>query len=462
MSNKGAENLNDNSGSEGLKRTLGLFDASMIMIGIVIGSGIFVTTGIIAGKLPSISLLLLAWLFGGIITLLGSFIFAELGSSMPEAGGQYVYLKKAYGSLTGFLYGWITFLVYMCGAIAGLSVVFTEYLGSLVPSLEIQTVVFSLGSFTILKGQLIAVFLIILLSAINYMGVMFGKIIQNLFTIIKIGAIVLFVGFGFFVSSDNVIDFSINPMSLDIGQLISGFGIAMVAVFWTFDGWNNLNFVAGEIKNPEKNLTRSLVLGTVVISILYLLVNFVYVKALSISEMSGVVTIAETASNSLFGKTATIFLTAAILISVFGALNGTIFVGARVYYAMAKDKLFFKKVGEIHPKYKTPGFAIIIQAVWASILALTGSFEQILTYVIFVSMIFWIAAAASVYTIRKKFPDLKRPYKTWGYPYTPAIFILVSLGILINTLIESPMESIAGIGLLIIGIPVYYYWSKKK
>jgi len=428
-----ASNTNE---KEGLKRTLGLFDSSMIMIGIVIGSGIFLTTGIMAQKLPSVSFLLLAWLFGGVITLMGALIYAELGAAMPEAGGQYVYLRKAYGPLTGFLYGWITFLVYMCGAIAGLGVAFAEYFGRFFPALSTDTILFSTGWFSLSAGQVLAVTLILFLSFINYVGVVFGKLVQNIFTVIKIGTLLAFIIFGIASGNGTEMNYSWNPMNFGFGQIVAGFGIALVAVFWTFDGWNNLNYVAGEIKNPKRNLTLALVLGTVIISLLYLFVNFVYFKALPVGEM--------------------------VLVSVFGALNGSIFVGARVYYAMARDKLFFQKVGEVHPRFKTPSFAIVIQAVWASFLALTGTFEQILTYVIFVSIIFWIAAAASVYTLRRKFPDLQRPYKTWGYPYTPAIFILVSLGILVNTLIESPLESLAGLGFILIGIPVFYYWKKKK
>jgi len=445
-----------------LVRQLGLFDSTMMMVGIVIGSGIFLTTGIMAKSLPSVSLLLLAWLAGGLITLAGALIFAELGAAMPAAGGLYVYLRDAYGPLTGFLYGWITFLVYMCGSVAGLAVAFAEYFGYFFPSLSTKTYIITAGWFSLSYGQLVAVGLILLLSAINYFGVVFGKYIQNIFSVIKIGAIFVFTIFGFAIGNVSSIDFSINPMNFSFAQLMTGFGIVMVAVFWTFDGWNNVNFIAGEIKNPKKNLPFALVMGTLLISVLYLLVNIVYFIALPVKEMAGTVTIAESASSALFGRTTTGLLAAAILISVFGALNGTIMVGARVYYAMAKDKLFFAKAAIIHPRFKTPTSAIVMQAVWACILALSGTFEQLFTYVIFVAIIFWIGAALSLYALRKKYPNLPRPYKTWGYPITPAIFILVSLGILVNTLIESPLESLSGLGFVAIGIPIYYYWKHKK
>jgi len=311
-------------------------------------------------------------------------------------------------------------------------------------------------------GQVVAVVLILMLSGINYLGVAFGKFVQNIFTVIKIGTIFVFIILGFTIGSGTSIDFSLNPMSFGLSQLLIGFGIVMVAVSWTFDGWNNINFIAGEIKNPKRNLPLALVSGAVIISLLYFLVNIIYFKALPIDEMAGTVTIAEKASSVLFGITTSGLLSVAILVSIFGALNGTIFVGARVYFAMAKDGLFFKKVAAIHPRFRTPAFAIVIQAIWASVLTLTGTFERLITYVMFVAIIFWIAAAASVFTLRKKYPDIPRPYKIWGYPATLIVFIVFSLGILLNTLYESPMESLAGLGFLILGIPVYQYWNKKN
>ncbi len=454
----------------GLIRQLGLFDSTMIFIGIVIGSGIFLTTGIIAESIPSATLILIAWLFGGLLTFIGALIYAELGTAMPEAGGQYVYLREAYGTLSAFLYGWILFLVYISGSIAFLGVAFSEYLGYFFPHLGSENILIStpmsiFGSsfdYTISSGQLIAILIILLISAVNYFGVLFGKIIQNIFTIIKIGTVLIFIVIGFTTTQNTQIDFSFNPADLSLSQLTIGFGVSLIAVSYAFDGWNNINFVASEIKNPKRNLPFSLFYGTIVITVLYLLINIVYLRALPMDDIVGVLRIAERASSALFGTVTTGLISGAIMISIFGALNGTILVGPRVYYAMAKDGLFFKRVAEVHPKYRTPGFAIIIQAVWSCFLTLTGTFEQLFTYVIFVAIIFWVAAAASVFTLRKKKPDMDRPYKTWGYPVVPLIFIIASAGILFNTLFESPVESLAGIGLTLIGIPIYYYWKNKN
>ena len=461
-----------NETKKGLIRQLGLFDSTMVMMGIVIGSGIFLTTGIMAKSIPSTGLILLAWIVGGLLTLAGALTYAELGAAMPEAGGQYVYLREAYGPIFGFLFGWIVFLVYMTGGIAGLAVAFAEYFGGFFPSLSNQSIIFSttvpifngVFHYSLSMGQIVAVAAILLLSACNYVGVAFGKTIQNVFTVVKIGIVIAFIILGFAIGKGTPFNFSLRPevSGLSIGQLIIGFGLSLVAVSWAFDGWNNVNFVAGEIRNPKRNLPLALILGTLGLTVLYVLTNIIYLYALPMNEITGVVRIAEKSSVALFGGTAAVFISIAVLISVFGALNGSILAGPRVYYAMAKDKVFFQRVARVHPRFRTPSFAIVIQAVWSCVLAMSGTFEQIITFVIFVSVGFWIAAAASVFTLRKKRPDLPRPYKTWGYPVVPVLFIVASAGILINTLLEKPAESLAGVGLTLIGIPVYYYWKRKK
>lgn len=444
-----------------LVRQLGLFDSTMILMGIVIGSGIFLMTGIMAKSLPSGGMLLLAWVVGGAITLTGALAYAELGAAMPEAGGQYVYLREAYAPLVAFLSGWVIFLVYMCGGIALLGVAFSEYFGSFFPLLSTTTYLISTDLFSVSTGQVVAVVLIILFSIANYIGVGFGKMVQNTLTVIKIGAILLLIIFGLLVDKGVPIDLSFDAGGISFSQLVGGFGVAMVAVFWAFDGWNNVNFVAGEIKNPARNLPLVLMLGTAFVGLIYVMVNVVYLKALPISEMAGVVTIADSASSVLFGTAATLFLTVAILISIVGSLNGSVLVGARVYYAMAKDGLFFKKMATVHPRFKTPSVAIVTQAVWSSVLALSGTIERLFVYIVFSAVIFWIVTVAGVFTLRKKQPDLPRPYKTWGYPVTPIIFIIACTGILINTLFESPLESLAGVGITAIGVPVYFYWRRK-
>jgi APA family basic amino acid/polyamine antiporter len=449
-----------------LIRQLGLFDSTMMMMGIVIGSGIFLTTGIMAQAVPSTPLILLAWLLGGLLVLAGALTYAELGVSLPEAGGQYVYLREAYGPVFGFLFGWKMFLVNMTGSIAALGVAFAEYSGSFFPFLSTEEIFFSLEigglKYTLSRGQLVAVAVIFLLTAVSYVGVAFGKTVQNILTVVKIGTIGIFIFFGFALAKGTSIDLTLNPEGWSFAQLLTGFGLAFVSVFWAFDGWNNINYVAGEIKNPERNLTFALIMGTLGITILYFLTNVVYFLALPLGEMKGVVTVAEKASSTMFGATAAGLISAMILVSILGALNGAIFVGPRVYYAMARDGLFFKRVGGVHPRFKTPGFSLILQGSWASLLALTGTFEQLFTFAMFAGILFWVLAAAAIFTLRKKRPVLPRPYKAWGYPVVPMIFIVALSGILLNTLIRRPVESLAGIALMAAGVPVYYVWKRRR
>ena len=452
-----------------LVRQLGFFDASMVFAGIVIGSGIFVTTGLMAEAIPSASLILLAWLVGGLLTLAGALTFSELGAAMPRAGGPYVYLREAYGPMPAFLYGWVMFLVYNSGGIAGLTAAFSEYFGVVFPFASHETLLFS-SQWTVFGKaipvnlsayHIVGIAVILFLSACNYIAVVLGKTIQNVFSTVKIGTLLIIIILGFTVGKGTPVDFSLNPSGLDSGSLLVGFGVALIAVSWAFDGWNNVNWVAGEIRNPQRNLPRALILSTLGITVLYLLANYLYLYALPIPEMAGVVRVAEKATGVLFGAPTGKLIAAAVVLSTFSAVNGSILAGARVYFAMARDGLFFESVGRVHPRFRTPGTAILIQAVWCCILILSGTFDQLITFTIFVSIMFWVAATASVFTLRKKRPDMPRPYKTRGYPFVPMLFILVSVGILLNTLFERPVESLAGIGLTLLGIPVYLHWKKR-
>lgn len=455
-----------------LPRQLGLFDSTMILAGIVIGSGIFLTTGIMAKTLPSAGLILLAWLAGGLMVIAGALTYAELGAAMPEAGGQYVYLREAFGPMSAFLFGWMMFLVYMTGGIAGLAVAFAEYAGFFFPGLSLENVLWHTQvnvfggalsfAITLSAGKLLGIGAIVVLTIICIVGTRFGKILQNLFTILKIGAILAIILLGLTIGKGSAVDFSLNPAGLDSISIVSGFGLALVAIFWAFDGWNNLTFVAGEIKSPGKNLPRALIFGALLVTVVYLLVNYIYLYALPIAQMSGVVRIAEKSTAALFGGTTAAIISGIVLVSVFGSLNGSILTGPRIYYAMAVDGLFFRRVGRIHPKYRTPAFSLVIQMIWSSVLTLTGTFEQLFTYVIFISIIFWIFAAFAVFILRKKRPEMHRPYKTWGYPWIPVLFIIASFGILVNTVIEKPTESLAGLAFIALGVPVYLVWKRKR
>ena len=454
--------MNKKDHSVKLKRQLGLFDSSMMVIGIVIGSGIFMTTGLMAEAIPSASLILLAWVLGGLQMLAGALTYAELGAAMPKAGGQYVFLREAYGQLPGFLFGWIAFVAYISGTNAALAIAVAEHVGSFYPSLTTQNIIIDVGSFSISGGQIFALSLILILSIINYLGIVFGKWIQNIFTVLKIGSILLFALTGLFISTGNHIDMSLNTTNMSIGSILTGMGIALVAVNWTVGGWEYITFAAGEIKNPKRNLPLALIIGTVTILTLYFLVNIAYLKVLPMDSLIGEIKVGEMTARSLYGPGIGGLFVLVIIVSMFGALNGNILVGSRVYYAMAKDHLFFSKAADVHPKFHTPGNAIIIQGLWAAVLTLTGTFEELITLVVFVNFMLWIASASTVFVLRKKQPDLDRPYKVWGYPYVPAFFIIFSSAIMVNTFFKSPEQSLMGLGLTLLGIPAFWYWKKKK
>ena len=444
-----------------LDRQLGLFDSTMMVVGIVIGSGIFMTTGLMADALPSASLILIVWLLGGLQMLAGALTYAELGAAMPKAGGQYVYLREAYGSLPAFLFGWVAFIAYLTGTNAAIAVAVAEHLGSFYPSISTHNIVIGFDYFSISGGQIFAISLILILSFINYLGILFGKWIQNVFTILKIGSILFFALAGLFISTGNHIDFSINPTSMSIGSILTGMGIALVAVTWTVGGWEYVTFAAGEIKNPKKNLPLALIIGTVVIFVLYIMINIAYLKVLPMDSLIGELKVGEATAKSLYGPGIAGAFVVVVIISMFGSLNGNILVGPRISYAMAKDELFFSKAADVHPKFHTPGNAIMIQGFWAAVLVLSGTFEEIITLVVFVNFMMWIAASSTVFVLRKKQPELERPYKVWGYPYVPAFFIIFSSAIMINTFFESPQQSLMGIGLTLLGIPAYLYWKKS-
>lgn len=459
----------DRNGKTELTRELGPFDSTMMMVGIVIGSGIFLTTGLMAEALPSASLILLAWLVGGLLTLAGALTFAELGVLFPEAGGQYVYLREAYGPLAGFLFGWILFLVSMSGSIAALGAAFAEYFGRFFPALSTSRALVELplnipgsdGTWTVTAGQLVAVLLILVFSAVNYLGVGLGKRIQNWVTVVKIASIVILGAIGVVLAGGPVEAVPV-PAAAGTTGLLAGFGMALIMVSWGFDGWNNVTYFSGEIRDPERNLPRALIGGTILITVLYLLMNWFYLKAFTPAGMAGIVPIAERATAVVMGETAASIVTVVVLVSMLGALHGAIFAGARVYFAMARDRLFFGGIGEVHPRFGTPAKAILWQGVWAGVLTLSGTFEQLITFVMFITIGFWIAATASVFTLRRKYPDRPRPYRTLGYPVVPIVFIVASAGIMLNTIFERPVESLSGLGLALLGIPVYLYWKGRE
>ncbi len=445
-----------------LLRRLSAFDGTLLTVGSVLGSGIFLTGGAVAAALPHPGLILLVWLAGGLLTMAGAVTYAELGTLFPRAGGLYDFLKEAYGPVWGFLYGWSAFWVIMSGGIAALAAGFAEYLGVFVPDLSTHRMIASLsvGSATweLSSGQLVAAGAILVLTLVNYLGVRQGATAQNLLTLLKVGSVLAFCALGLWLPAPLTRGFS-PPLAQ--GSLVTLFGVAMIAVLWTYDGWYGLVFSAEELREPERTLPRALLAGTLIIMVLYLLLNVVYLKALPIARMAASTRIGEDAARALFGPFGGHLLSAAILVSIFGCLSATILYSSRIYMPMARDGLFFHSLARIDPRSRVPARSLWAQSLWAILLTLSGTYEQLFTYVTFVVVLFQVAAGVALFVLRRRRPALPRPYRAWGYPVVPALFVLASLLLVGNTLAERPVESMAGLGLLAIGLPAYAFWRRR-
>jgi APA family basic amino acid/polyamine antiporter len=423
-------------------------DATMINAGGIIGSGIFMVPATVALYTASSSLFFMVWILGGIVSLFGALSVAELGAAMPKAGGQYVYLNEAYGPVWGYLYGWSAVAVINTASMAAVGVAFAEYLKFF----------YTISDLAVKE---IAIFSIILLTIINIVDVKSGARFQNIFTFAKLGAILGVILLGLFLEGGSTQNFS--PLFTDRPSLslIGPLGLAMVAVLWTFDGWIFVTYVAGEVKNPKQNIPLSLIFCMVIVVSVYIALNTVLVYVLGFDQMIGSeLVMADAASKFIGGKGAAI-VTIIILISLIGANNGFILTSARINYAMARDNRFFKQAAFIHPKFQSPANALIIQCIWACILTFSGTFNQLITYIIFASWIFYGMSAGAVIILRKKKPDMDRPYKTPFYPWIPIIFILFAIFLTVNTILEAPRDAAIGTGIILAGLPLYYYWKKN-
>ncbi len=445
-----------------LVRGLSAWDGALLTIGSVVGTGIFLTTSDIARVLPHGGMILLVWLVGGLLSLAGALTYGELGAMFPRAGGMYHFLKEAYGLLPGFLYGWACFWVIMSGGIAAIAVGFGIYLGYFAPFFSTENVLLSLplGGWTwsVSGAQLAAALAILVLTAINWVGLKQGAWTQGLLTAAKIGAVVVFALLGFLVPAKAAVGAG---AALPPGNLLAAFGVGMIAALWTYDGWYGLTFSAGELRRPERDLPLGLIVGTAAVMAMYLLLNVLYLRALPVEAMPETARIAETAAGALFGPTGSRWLSAAVLVSTFGCLSSTILYSSRIYQPMAADGVFFPFAATIHPRYRTPGKSLWLQSGWALVLTLSGTYEQLYTYVVFAAVLFHVATGAAVFVLRRQRPDLPRPYRVWGYPVVPALFVAASLILVVNTLIEKPVESLLGLGLVAAGIPAYIFWRGR-
>lgn len=469
-----------------LKKRVNLFDGIAIVAGAMIGSGIFIVSADIARSVGSPGWLMVVWIITGIITIIGALSYGELASMMPQVGGQYVYLREAYHPLIGFLFGWTTFLVIQCGSIAAVAVAFAKFSGVLFPWISESNILISVGPLNINSTMVVAIAMIIFLTWLNTRGIVTGKTVQNFFSSTKVIALFGFIAVGF-LATKSINSFEINKevfwqasqvtegnniIPLIGFSLIAAIGTALVGSLFASDAWYNVTYLAGEVINPKKNVPLSLLFGTLLVSVIYLLTNFVYIKILPLAGSPDGVDVlsrgiqfatddrvATSAMYVVFGDYAAIIMAIFIMISTFGCNHGLIMAGPRVYYAMAKDGLFFKKVGKIN-KQGVPGFAIIVQGVWAVLLCMSGTYGNLLDYVIFAVLLFFSITILAIFILRVKRPDLPRPYKAFGYPVIPAFYILVTVFIMVILLIYKPNYTFPGLGIVLLGIPVFYLWRK--
>jgi APA family basic amino acid/polyamine antiporter len=428
-----------------LPRAIGSLGSTAIVVGTIIGSGIFLVPHNVALRVGTVQSLLLVWIVGGVLSLAGALSLAELGAAAPDAGGVYVYLRQAYGRVFAFLYGWAALAVIESGGIATLAVAFSSYSSSFLP-------------LTPEGKRWVASGVIAVLTLINILGVRQGAAIQTVFTLAKLLGLATIVGFALLARHVAPL---VSSLPLPTPHTTpSSFGVALIGVLWAYHGWHMLSYAAGEVKNPSWVLPRSYLWGTLLVVGVYLSAILAYLRVLPLAALAQHQLVAAKAMDALAGPRGSAFVSALILCSIFGALNGNILGGARVYYALARDRLFFSPVGRVHPRFQTPALALLIQGAWAVLLAASGSYEQLFTYVIFTAWIFYGAATLGVVILRRRMPRLKRPYRVWGYPVLPVAFSLAALAIVLNTLVRSPREAGIGLALVLAGIPIYLAWQR--
>jgi len=460
--------------TQGFKPSLGLMDATMIVAGSMIGSGIFIVSADITRQVGSAGWLIAVWLITGFMTLIAALSYGELSAMYPKAGGQYVYLKEAFNPLAGFLYGWSFFAVIQTATIAAVGVAFSKFLGTFIPALDIkdENIITQIGIFKIYPAQFVSIILIILLTYINTKGIKNGKLIQTTFTIVKLLSLFGLIIFGFLLAAKadiwnaNWADAWTMVKRNEEGAVVGGvvgsamlgaIAASMVGSIFSSDAWNNVTFIAGEVKNPQRNIGLALFLGTLIVTVIYVSANLMYVSVLPLNEIASSPQdrVAVSAANEIWGDIGKYVIAVMIMISTFGCNNGLILSGARVYYTMAKDGLFFKQTGTLN-KHNVPEFALWIQCAVASLLCLSGKYGDLLDMISFVVVLFYALTIIGIFILRKKRPDIERPYKAFGYPILPAIYILMAFAFCVLLIWYKPTYATWGLGIVLAGIPIYY------
>jgi APA family basic amino acid/polyamine antiporter len=451
----------ENSRTE-LRRDLGTWPAMSIVVGTVIGSGIFLVPKTMIQRVGSVEWVFAIWVVGGLLSLAGALSYAELAAAMPEAGGEYVFLREAYGPLWGFIYSWTQMWVAKSGSIATLATGFFVYLSNFFAPLDavFYTVPLPLGPhggpLELRWGQLFAIGLIAFLGWLNYFGVKLGGNVQVAVTVVKVALIAVVIAAGLLIGHPHA------AASTQVGRAtFTGFIAALVAALWAYDGWNNVSMVSSEIRDPQKNLPLALIGGTLAVIAIYMMANAAYFRVLTAHEVAGADRVAADMMRKIWHAPGANAVSIAAMISIFAALNGSILTGSRVPYAAAREGYFFSAIGYVNPKYRTPGVSIGVLTAWASVLVLTGKYDDLFNLVIFASWILYGMTAAAVIVLRIKRPGMARPYRTLGYPLVPVLFVAGASILLLSTAIDRPRESLMGIGLILLGLPFYFYWRKQ-
>ncbi len=456
------------AGGGQLVRGLKFFDATTIIVGSMIGSGIFIVSADMSRALNSPGLLIVSWIIAAVMTILAALSYGELAAAMPHAGGQYVFLREAFGPLFGFLYGWTLFLVIQTGTIAAVVVAFAKFFGLFVPWVSASRILVPLPfGYNLSSQHLVAIVVLAFLTWVNCRGLREGATVQNIFTVAKVGGLLTLVVLGLLLPG-NPAAVQANmkqlfPASINLAMLAI-LGGTLVGSLFSADAWNNVTFTGSEIINPRKNLPLSLFIGTGLVSLIYICTNIVYLKVLPLASIASAPEdrVGSLAAQSLMGPWGMTFISLTILVSTFGCANGMILAGARVYYAMASDGLFFRKAAKISPRLHTPVFSLIIQALWTVVLVLSGTYSDLLDYVIFAALLFYVLTVAGLFVLRKKRPDMERPYKAFGYPVLPAIYILMASLVMLDLLWVKPRFTWPGLVIVLIGVPVFFFWNARR
>ena len=429
-----------------LPRRLGLIDSVSIVTGTIIGAGIFLVPSLVARNLPSAPMILAVWIFTGIISIFGALAYAELGAMIPATGGQYVYLRETYGTLPAFLCGWTYFFVVLSASLGWIGITFANYLGYFIP----------LGPW---EAKLVALGLIGAVTAINYRGITAGAATQNFFTVMKLLGLAILIGSAFLAAPAHAAAVANAPASGGVSLRL--FGVAMISCVLSYDGWVALSFVAGEVRNPKRNLTLAVALGLGIATVVYVLANAAYLRVLSVPEIAASDRVGALAAERAIGPVGGSVVSLTILLSIAGCANGWAMTAPRIYFAQARDGLFFRRFGSIHPRYQTPGFSILVFGAWSALLALTGTYETLASYAMMAAWFFYGLTAVGVLLLRRREPKRPRPYRMPGYPVTLLLFVAVAAGFVLNTFISTPGPAIAGASLILAGVPIYYFWKRQ-